>query len=1258
MPAALPDRADTVSGTPVTIAVLGNDAGTGLAIVGVTQPANGSVAATSPNGLTYTPTPGFAGEDSFAYTVRDAVGDTASAVVTVTVRAANGSGTPLANADGAVTTAGKAVVIPVLANDVDPEGGRLRLVGIDSPSHGTIEVLADQSIRYVPQLGFVGIDYFSYTTADDDGDTAMGTVAVNVLMPNLPPAANDDVVVVDLDTPTVIDMLANDVDPDGDAIELGALTMPQHGGLVVNPDRSVTYTPTSGYLGPDSFTYRIVDDRGAVATGEVRLNVQRSNSDPVAGMDSVTTETGTPVVIDILANDNDPEGDPLVLSALTLPRHGTLALGLDQRLLYTPSRGFVGQDAFTYQVKDDTTGRGTGEVLITVTPSTSQAFYPNGYAYRRRLVIPDQAAEGTAEGFVFLVAEEGPWLKSVSNGGRVESAGGHDLRFEFADGTRVVHDVERYDPAGGRLIAWIRVPAWRFAERLDLFLYYGNPTRTTAEGDAGAVWQDYLVAWDARTGVDRSGRGRGLTPVNVKTDGVIGKGGLYDGTAIASAPDAAWLAGHEAITVQAFVRPDTAAIGTDKGIISQGPLTGDDADLGFSLRFDAAGFFGRATNTVLWQVKTSGGDARVEGAANAQRLGTMQLHGVWRSGEPPRLFVDGRISTASNTPEVRSGVTATTAGPLSLGVAAKDGPGGGWVGGIDDVRLRASALPPAWITIEHANYADPKGFYGLGTEEQVGDTYPAPVALPVTVEMASGGRVDIDVLAKVFLAAPPGGLRLVGVGQPAQGAASIIDAKIRYTGLTGFVGEDDFAYTVTDGFKTATGTIRVRSLDQVVSSPKTDAGLYVPLLGLSAIEVADDAAFEAALRRFRVGASSPLSTASHRLVVTGPLGQKHVIAGIDPINGLPLVVEGAHGDLRKVASEGPQISGEIEAQSPVWLHAVRIDNGRADTSASGKAAAPYRVRLAPGSGGSKITHSYLRGQQIVGSGHPAVSGADAVPDVTIAFVHFFTGTENRDSADHVEVCIKNTSNQVFPHRWTFYRNFFEKKAGAMYSEDMNIYLAHGYGFAPYGTRRVVEDWRIEENMSEGQSHRSVYYLKHAGPGCVIRRNVHNTYNPSGYGAGGAILRGNGTYGVLVEGEKVIKLGEFNVQGRDHRIQGCDFGGTKVNLNCTGVEPSVNKGSEGANGLVMWGCTGGSFVLGTKLSRDDFVADLDDVLFEGVTPLGWKDINGAAFGFDGTGTGTGTHPQVRSAGIRRLGATSRPLAAVSTIARADVGPGAG
>ena len=52
------------------------------------------------------------------------------------------------------------------------------------------------------------------------------------------------------------------------------------------------------------------------------------------------------------------------------------------------------------------------------------------------------------------------------------------------------------------------------------------------------------------------------------------------------------------------------------------------------------------------------------------------------------------------------------------------------------------------------------------------------------------------------------------------------------------------------------------------------------------------------------------------------------------------------------------------------------------------------------------------------------------------------------------------------------------------------------------------------------------------------------------------------------------------------------------------------------------------------------------------------INGAAFGFDGTGTGTGTHPQVRSAGIRRLGATSRPLAAVSTIARADVGPGAG
>ncbi|MCB1885849.1 MAG: hypothetical protein KDG89_18005, partial [Geminicoccaceae bacterium] len=125
-----------------------------------------------------------------------------------------------------------------------------------------------------------------------------------------------------------------------------------------------------------------------------------------------------------------------------------------------------------------------------------------------------------------------------------------------------------------------------------------------------------------------------------------------------------------------------------------------------------------------------------------------------------------------------------------------------------------------------------------------------------------------------------------------------------------------------------------------------------------------------------------------------------------------------------------------------------------------------------------------------------------------------------------------------------------------------------------------------------------------------------------------------------------------------RIQGCDFGGVEVGIAADAVNPRTGKGSEGANGLVMWGCTGGSFVLGTKLSRDDFVADLRDVLFEGVGPASWEDGSGQPLSFDDDGYLSGAYAHVDGTSIRRLDGTSRPLAAVSTIAREDVGPGAG
>jgi hypothetical protein len=91
---------------------------------------------------------------------------------------------------------------------------------------------------------------------------------------NLPPDAVDDHGQTLKDAALTIDVLANDSDPDGDELSTTGVTPPQNGTARVNADGSITYTPASGYVGPDAFTYTASDgqeDDIAVVTVDVRL---------------------------------------------------------------------------------------------------------------------------------------------------------------------------------------------------------------------------------------------------------------------------------------------------------------------------------------------------------------------------------------------------------------------------------------------------------------------------------------------------------------------------------------------------------------------------------------------------------------------------------------------------------------------------------------------------------------------------------------------------------------------------------------------------------------------------------------------------------------------------------------------------------------------------------------------------------------------------------------------------------------------------
>lgn len=195
--------------------------------------------------------------------------------------------------------------------------------------------------------------------------------------PNTPPVAVDDAVATPRDQPITINVLANDSDADGDPLTVSAIGAPLHGSATTD-GQTITYTPNPSFVGVDSFTYTILDGRGGAATATATVTVSGppgSNRAPTAGNDSATTAPGAAVTIDVLANDADPDGDPLTITIATPPSNGT-AVVESGKVIYTPNLGFSGVDSFTYTAADGKGGAASANVTVTVTGQQGGAANP------------------------------------------------------------------------------------------------------------------------------------------------------------------------------------------------------------------------------------------------------------------------------------------------------------------------------------------------------------------------------------------------------------------------------------------------------------------------------------------------------------------------------------------------------------------------------------------------------------------------------------------------------------------------------------------------------------------------------------------------------------------------------------------------------------------------------------------------------------------------------------------------------------------
>ena len=392
-PMAVDDPVTTDEDNPITVDVLNNDSDPDGTLdpssVSVQNgPSNGTISIDPTTGeITYSPNPNFNGTDSFSYQVCDngspALCDTAT--VTITVDPVNDA--PIAIDDVATTDEDMAVAVDVLVNDTDPDGALdpSSVQVITGPSNGTVNVNPTTGVvTYTPDPNFHGTDSFDYVVCDvlvpsQNGmgvmcDTATVTITVNPV--NDGPIAVNDVVNTDEDIAIVVDVLANDSDPDGvlDPSSVMVTVGPLNGTVSVNPTTGeVTYTPNPNFHGTDSFGY-VVCDNGTPPLCDnamVMITVDPVNDGPIVQDDPVTTPGGQSVTVDVLSNDSDPDGtlDTGSVTILSGPSNGTATVDpTTGEVTYTPNTGFTGPDTLVYQVCDSEIPPlcGQGMVIITV----------------------------------------------------------------------------------------------------------------------------------------------------------------------------------------------------------------------------------------------------------------------------------------------------------------------------------------------------------------------------------------------------------------------------------------------------------------------------------------------------------------------------------------------------------------------------------------------------------------------------------------------------------------------------------------------------------------------------------------------------------------------------------------------------------------------------------------------------------------------------------------------------------------------------
>ncbi|HWO21583.1 MAG TPA: Ig-like domain-containing protein [Kofleriaceae bacterium] len=753
-------------------------------------------------------------------------------LVALTACGDNG-GSDAPEVSGASLTTDEDVPIGHTIDARDPGGAALALQA-ETPKHGTVAV-EGLRITYTPSANYNGDDSFA-VTVDNGKSTATAQVEVRVNPVNDAPVAMADSFTTPEDmaiTRPQAALVANDTDVDNDPLTVMSVGTGTN-GTVTQSASDVTFTPAANFNGMASFQYTVTDGK-ATSTTTVTIAVTTDNDAPVAGNDTATTQEDTPVGVTaatLLMNDTDPEGLPLMVTAVSGATNGTVSLA-GGVATFTPAANFNGAASFQYTVSDGT-ATAAGTVAVTVT------------AVNDAPVAVDDAAT-TAEDTLLTIAAatlvandtdvDGDTLTVTAVGnaanGTVALAGGNvtftpaanfsgTATFEYtvSDGTATdtgavavtvtpVNDapvavddttstaedtpltvavatlLANDTDAEGNTLA---VTAVGNATNGAVVLVGGNVTFTPAANFSGAATFEYTVS--DGTATDTGAVAVTVTPVN---DAPV----AVDDTA-STAEDT-----PRTIAAATLVANDTDADGDTLAVTAVGNATnGAVALAGGNVTFTpAANFSGTAT----FEYTVSDGTATDTGAVTVT---------VTPVNDAP-VAVDDTVVAIEDTPRVIAAATLvvndTDADGDTLTVTAVGNATNGTV-----------ALAGGNVTFTPAlNYIGPATFeYTVsdGTASDIGlvnvnvtSSNDAPVAVDDSATTPEDQPIQLTSAALVAndIDADGDPLTVTAVSGATNGTVVLAGGIATFTPAANFSGTAGFTYTVSDGFATDTGAVTI-----------------------------------------------------------------------------------------------------------------------------------------------------------------------------------------------------------------------------------------------------------------------------------------------------------------------------------------------------------------------------------------------------------------------------------------------------------------